>query len=60
MLAEGFKYRGLIKYFEEISAIPRATFSEERIAEYIYDSTGRKPIILPVIMNIKRETKVTN
>lgn len=37
MLAEGFKYRGLIKYFEEISAIPRATFSEERIAEYIYD-----------------------
>ena len=32
----------------------------QELAEYIYDSTGRKPIILPVIMNIKRETKVTN
>ena len=32
----------------------------QELGEYIYDSTGRKPIILPVIMNIKRETKVTN
>ena len=30
------------------------------LSEYIYEITGRKPIILPVIMNIKRETKVTN
>lgn len=37
MLAENFKYRGLIEYFEKISAIPRATFEEERIAEYIYN-----------------------
>ena len=37
MLAENFKYRGLIEYFEKISAIPRPTFSEERIAEYICD-----------------------
>lgn len=42
MLAEGFKYRGLIKYFEEISAIPRATFSEQRIAEYICDFAKRR------------------
>lgn len=26
------------------------------LSDYIFDSTGRKPIILPVIMNIKRET----
>ena len=37
MLAQNFKYRGLIEYFERISAIPRATFEEERIAEYIYE-----------------------
>jgi len=30
------------------------------LSEYIYELTGRKPIILPVIMNIKRETKVAN
>ncbi len=35
MLAEGFKYRGLIEYFERVSAIPRPSFHEERIAEYI-------------------------
>ena len=37
MLAENFAYRGLIKYFEEISAIPRRTFHEEKIADYICD-----------------------
>lgn len=37
MLAKGFKYRGLIDYFERISAIPRPSFSEEKIAEYICD-----------------------
>ena len=37
MLASGFKYRGLIEYFEKISAIPRPSFSEERIADYICD-----------------------
>ena len=37
MLAENFKYRGLIEYFEKISAIPRPTFYEGRIAEYICD-----------------------
>ena len=37
MLAEGFKYRGLIEYFERISAIPRPTFAEEKIADYICD-----------------------
>ena len=42
MLAEGFKYRGLIKYFEEISAIPRETFSEEKIAEYICEFAKKR------------------
>ena len=37
MLAENFKYRGLMEYFEKISAIPRATFEEEKIARYICD-----------------------
>ena len=35
MLAEGFKYRGLMEYFERVSAIPRPSFHEERIVEYI-------------------------
>lgn len=35
MLAEGFKYRGLIDYFERVSAIPRPSFHEEKIADYI-------------------------
>lgn len=35
MIAENFKYRGLMEYFEKISAIPRATFDEGRIADYI-------------------------
>ena len=37
MLAENFKYRGLIEYFEKVSSIPRPTFSEEKIAQYICD-----------------------
>ena len=36
MLAKNFKYRGLIEYFERVSAIPRPSFAEEKIAEYIY------------------------
>lgn len=35
MLAENFKYKGLMEYFKKISAIPRPTFSEGKIAEYI-------------------------
>lgn len=37
MLAENFKYRGLIELFEKISSIPRPTFAEDRIADYICD-----------------------
>ena len=37
MLAANFKYRGLIEYFEKISAIPRPSFHEEKIADYICD-----------------------
>src|SRR5574344_559557 len=28
------------------------------LSDYIFETTGRKPIVLPVIMNIKKETKV--
>ena len=37
MLARNFKYRGLIEYFEKVSAIPRPSFHEEKIADYICD-----------------------
>ena len=37
MLCENFKYSGLIKYFEEISAIPRASYHEKEIADYLCD-----------------------
>ena len=42
MFAEGFKYRGLMDYFEKISAIPRATFEEEKIAQYICDFANER------------------
>ena len=35
MLSNNFKYKGLMKYFEEISAIPRASYKEEKIADYL-------------------------
>lgn len=35
MLSDNFAYPGLMKYFEEISAIPRASYKEGRIADYI-------------------------
>lgn len=35
MLCKDFAYRGLIEYFERISAIPRPSFHEERIADYL-------------------------
>ena len=35
MICENFAYRGLLRFFEEISAIPRPTFHEERIADYL-------------------------
>lgn len=37
MLLKDFKYGGLIEYFKKVSAIPRPTFSEEKIAEYVCD-----------------------
>lgn len=37
MTRKEFAYGGLMKYFEEISAIPRPTFGEERIADYLCD-----------------------
>lgn len=35
MLSENFKYGGLMKFFEEISAIPRASYNEKGIADYL-------------------------
>ncbi len=37
MVLADFKYKGLIEYFEKISSIPRPSFHEEKIAEYICD-----------------------
>ena len=35
MLAQGFAYPELLKYFCEISDIPRASYKEEKIADYL-------------------------
>lgn len=35
MLLADFKYKGLIEYFKRISDIPRPSFHEEKIADYI-------------------------
>ena len=35
MLSENFAYPSVMRYFEEISAIPRASYKEERIADYL-------------------------
>ncbi len=35
MLVEDFAYPSLLKYFEEISAIPRGSYHEEAIADYL-------------------------
>ncbi len=35
MLSNNFAYAGLMKYFEELSAIPRASYKEERVADYL-------------------------
>ena len=37
MLSNNFAYVGLMKFFEEISAIPRASYKEEKIADYLCD-----------------------
>ena len=35
MIKKDFAYKGLIEYFEKISSIPRPSFHEERIADYL-------------------------
>ncbi len=35
MIYENFAYSGLLGFFEEISAIPRPTFHEDKIADYL-------------------------
>ncbi len=36
-LCDGFSFCGLMKYFEAISAIPRASYKEPKIADYLCD-----------------------
>ena len=42
MICENFAYRGLLNFFEEISAIPRPTFHEEKIADYLCDFASKR------------------
>ena len=35
MVIKNFAYEGLMRFFEEISAIPRASYKEEKIADYL-------------------------
>ncbi|MBO5416352.1 MAG: beta-Ala-His dipeptidase [Clostridia bacterium] len=37
MICEGFKYPALIEHFERISAIPRMSYHEEKIAAYLVE-----------------------
>ena len=37
MLCENFKYPKLMRFFEEISAIPRMSYHEDKIADYLVD-----------------------
>ena len=37
MLCKDFKYKGLLDYFKAVSDIPRPTFAEEKIADYLCD-----------------------
>ena len=42
MVCDDFKYPKLLQYFEEISAIPRMSYHEERIAEYLVDFAKKR------------------
>ena len=42
MLCENFAYPELLGYFEEISAIPRPSYHEEKIAEYLVDFARKR------------------
>ncbi|MBQ8850642.1 MAG: beta-Ala-His dipeptidase [Clostridia bacterium] len=42
MLIENFAYPKLLKYFEEISAIPRPSYHEEKIADYLVEFAQKR------------------
>ena len=42
MVCENFKFPKLMKYFEEISAIPRASYHEEKISQYLVDFAKKR------------------
>ncbi len=42
MLIENFQYPGALRFFEEISAIPRGSYHEEKIADYLVDFAEKR------------------
>ena len=42
MYLKDFAYQGLLRYFERISEIPRPTYHEEKIAQYICDFASER------------------
>ena len=42
MLCKDFAYVGLWRFFEEISAVPRPSFHEEKIADYLCDFASKR------------------
>ncbi len=45
MICENFAYPILMKYFEEISAIPRPSYHEERIADYLESFAAKRGLV---------------
>ena len=59
-LEEIAKHAILSKLTKEINYVEIKNQIVSELSEYIYEKTGRKPIILPVIMNVKKEAKINN
>ncbi len=45
MVCKDFAYPILMKYFEEISAIPRPSYHEERMADYLEDFAAKRGLV---------------
>ena len=44
MLSNNFAYGGLMKYFEQISSIPRPSYHEEKIADYLCEFAAERSL----------------
>ena len=42
MLSDGIKHSGIIRFFEEISAIPRGSYNEKAIADHLVDFANKR------------------